>query len=813
MGLFQDFRFGLRILARSPGFALVAIVTLGLGIGANSTVFTLVNGVFFRGLPYENPREIVSVRSLQQPQGFGGRISWPDYQDLRAEARSFRDLGAYSTASVDLSDEDSFSERVQAAMITVNTFGLLGQSPALGRGFTPDDAGPDAPPVVLIGHGLWRSRYGGDPATVGRTVRVVFGNETVARYRTIVGVMPEGEGFPNGAGMWIPFTPGEEDPQRDRRSLQVFGRLGDGMTLEAANTETETIATSLAAAWPETNENVGTAVFPFTDLGGDREIRAVFTGLQGAVTFVLLIACANVANLLLSRAVGRMRETSVRTAVGAGRWRIVRQLLVESLTMSILAGVLGLGLTVFGVRTFWNAVADTGPPYWLSFPIDYQVFAYFLAVSVASGILFGLAPALQVSKTNVNENLREGGRGSTGSIRARRLTGALLIGEIAMTLVLLVGAGLMIRSLLNTQRTDLGFDPANLLTARLTLRPSTYPEPADRVAFADRLLERLSGIPGLEGVAVASFAPAGGAAGRPLRLEDREPEENVPETGPQTWSVAVVPGYFEALGFDLRAGRAFDPTDGQPGAEVAIVNEPFAERYWPGESPLGRRIRISNAEDAAWLEIVGVGPAVLQSSSDQDPSVQPTVYVPFRQEPGASAQIVARSGLPAAVVAQTIREEVRRLDPELPLYDIRGVEEMLRLRNWPYRVFGSLFAIFALIALVMSSVGIYGVTAYAVGQRTQEIGIRMALGARNRDILLLVLRQGMIRIAIGLAIGLFFAWAVSRILESVLVGVTPTDPLTFVLIPLILTAVTLAACLIPARRALGLDPADALRTE
>lgn len=809
MGFLRDFRFGLRILTRNPGFALVAVVTLGLGIGANSTVFTLVNGVFFRGLPFENPGEIVSVRSIRQPQGFRTNVSWLDYLDLREQARSFRDLGAYSNVAADLSDGERAAERVDGATVTINTFSLLGQQVAIGRGFTPDDGGRDAPPVVLISYGVWQSRYGGDPGIVGRSIKVNL------EYRTVVGVMPEGEGFPDGTGLWMPFVPGEAHVRRDQRNLQVFGRLEDGVTLTEAGAEVETIAASLADAWPDTNENVSATVFPFTDLGDGGEIVAVFTALQGAVSFVLLIACANLANLLLSRAVGRTRETSVRAAVGAARGRIVRQLLVESLTMSVLGGLLGLGLTVVAVRTFWNAVADTGPPYWLSFPIDYQVFGYFLVICVASAFLFGLAPALQISRTDINENLREGGRGSSGTIRARRLTGALLIGEIAMTLVLLVGAGLMVRSFLNTQRTDPGIDPRNLLTARVSLPQARYPEASERVRFATRLVERVLSIPGVQAATVASNVPGQGAVGRVPIFEDREnpPDPTAQNRLPRVWSVSVAPGYFDALDLRLLGGRDFTPLDGEPGAEVAIVNEVFRDRYWPGENPLGKRLKLSDDPDAPWIAVIGVSPAVLQASSDEDPSIQPTVYVPFRQEPDFGTRLIARTSLPPEAIASALNEELRLLDPDTPLFDIQTVEEILRRRNWPYRVFGSLFAIFALVALVMSSVGIYGVTAYTVGQRTQEIGIRMALGARHRDILRLVLGQGVRRIAIGLAIGLFGAWAVSRILNSVLVNVTATDPLTFTLIPLLLTAVTLTACLLPARRALRLDPADALRNE
>jgi predicted permease len=802
MGFIHDLRFGLRVLAGSPGFATLAILTVGLGIGVNSTVFTLVNGVFLRGLPFDDPNEIVEVRV----SGRGGGISYPDYEDLRRQARSFRDLGAYRETAVDLSDGESSAARAEGAQVTANAFPLLGQGVELGRLLLPEDMRPGAERVALISYGVWQTRYGGSPNIVGTEIRLSL------EPHTIVGVMPQGEGFPDGTDIWTPLVADSAVLDRNERTLEVFGRLADGVSPDEARVEITTLVDALASEFRPEAENLTADVQRFTDLDG--EIVVVFTALQGAVTFVLLIACANVANLLLSRAIGRTRETAIRTAVGATRWRIIRQLLVESLTMSALGGLVGLGLTYIGVRLFWNAVANTGPPYWLQFPLDFRVFAYFAAISVISGILFGLAPALQVSKTDVNENLKEGGRGTSGGVRARRFTGAMLVGQVALTFVLLVGAGLMIRSFLNTQRVELGFDPTGILTARITLRPEAYPEADTRIAFIERLSERVGQIPGVETVTVASNPPASGAlfvSG--LTLEGQEPFELAPGSPPDAWRVSVAPGYFESLGVGIVGGREFAPADGEPGSEAAIVNEAFIERYWPGENPLGRRLKLSNAEDAPWLEVVGVGPPIFHQGFDNNTAVEPTVYTPFRQDPNFGTNLIVRSPLPPDTVAAAMRAELGAMDPDMPLYDIRTLEEILHNRNWPYRVFGSLFAIFALIALVMSSVGIYGVTAYHIGQRTSEIGIRIALGATRRDVLWMVMRQGLFRIAAGLAIGLALAWAVSRLLESVLVGVTPTDPVTFGAIQIILTAVTLAACLIPSRKALRLDPADALRVE
>jgi putative ABC transport system permease protein len=607
--------------------------------------------------------------------------------------------------------------------------------------------------------------------------------------------------------------------RRDARSLLVFGRLGDHVSFEQAAAELATIAGGLAAAYPETNAEIEARVAPYTDRGTTGPIRVILYTMLGAVGFVLLIACANVANLLLSRAIWRTRETSIRTALGASRWRIVRQLLIESVMMSLAGGVLGLGIAFLGLRWFDAATLPTGRPYWLDFTMDYRVFGYFAAVSILTGILFGLVPALHVSKSNVNENLKEGGRSASGGTRVGRMTSTLLVGQIALTIVLLVGAGLMLRSFLITQQFDIGVDARNLITVQVTPSRARYPESADRLAFQERLKERLETSPSMATVTMASSPPAGGAMFRTLKIDGREMTDannRLPIIG----GLAIAPGYFDALQLTVRRGRAFTETDGAPGAEAVIVNEPFVARYFPGEDPLGKRLRLGGdlnrrAEDTAapWLTIVGVSPPVFQWTQDQDLRIRPTVYVPFRQEPPAAFTVLARGRASQEVVVAAIREELRQVDADLPLYNIRNMEDILAQRSWPYRIFGTLFTTFAVIALLMSSIGIYAVTAYGVGQRTQEIGVRMALGAGRREILWLVLKQGITRIVFGLALGVAAAFGASRLLSAVLVNVTATDPATFISISILLAAVTLVACFLPARRATRLDPVDALRTE
>ncbi|HYR88838.1 MAG TPA: ABC transporter permease [Terriglobia bacterium] len=807
MGFLQDIRFGIRMMGKNPGFTLVAVLTLALGIGANSTVFTLVNAVLIKGLPFHDSQEIMSIRAARSP------VSYLDYLDYRQQSRSFKGIAALSNLSADLSDQENAAERVNGASISANMFSMLGQKPLLGRDFTREDDKPGAAPVALLSNFLWQSRYGGKPDILGSAIRV-----NLQTY-TVVGVMPQGEEFPQVTRVWLPLIQDETRQKRDQRNIQVVGRLATGVSAEQAQAELKTIAARLAQTYPDTNKDIEALVAPYADGPRGGLIRTVFLSLQGAVGFVLLIACANVANLLLSRAVGRTRETSIRTALGASRWRIVRQLLMESILMSFLGGLLGLGLSVFAIRWFDAAVADNGKPYWMVFSMDYLVFAYFLGICVLSGILFGLAPALQISKTNVNENLKEGGRGTSGGTRARRLTGALLVGEIVLTIVLLVGAGLMMRSFINMYSFDIGVETSRLLTVQVQPAAVRYPQPENRRAFQERLLERLGTLPGIDKLTIASQPPAGGALGRTLKLQDR----NVADAGdrlPTVFRVAVVPGYFQALDLKVTQGRDFTAADGNPGNEVVIVNEPFVRKYFPGEDPVGKRIRLgqdfvrfTDDPNLPWLTVVGVSPPVFQTGQQNDLTVQPTVYVPFRQEPTIAFTVLARSRLPKDTLISGIRNELRSVDPDLPLYNIRTMDEILEQRRWPFRVFGTLFGAFGLIALTMSSVGIYAVTAYGVGQRTQEIGLRMALGASQRDVMWLVLRQGLRRIGVGLIFGLLAAWGLSRVLQSILVQVTAADPVTFIAITILLTLVTIIACLVPSRRAMHLDPVDALRTE
>jgi predicted permease len=829
--MLRDLRFALHLIAKERWYSAVAIVALALGIGVNATVFTLVNAILIRGLPYKDSAQLYMLASQRQDASRNS-VSIADFQDWRTESTSFSGFAAFNNNGVNVSDDRSAPQNVRSASLTSNVFPLLAIQPLIGRNFTPDDERTGSESVVIIGHALWKSRYAEERSILGKTLRLD------GKPATIVGVMPDGMQFPSNTELWTPVVPTAEQLKRDARFLQVFGRTRPGVSRAQAQTELNGIAARLAAAYPDTNKEFPTIrVETFNERFNGGNIRTVMLAMMGAVGFVLLIACANVANLQLSRSVHRSREVAVRIALGATRWRVVRQLLVESVVLGTMGGVLGLGLAVVGVRLFDSAVAGSGKPYWIQFTMDYTVFGFLAAICVLTGVLFGLAPALQVTKTNVNEVLKEGGRGNAGGRRARWLTGTMVVLELALTLVLLVGAGLMVRSFLKLYTIDIGIRTDNLLSMRLQLPSSKYPPPPapgtpaagtvtapagpdPRIAFYDRLLPRLEAIAGVEAVSLTTSVPPFGSGRRGVEIEGhpaRKPEEKAPEVG----TVTISPRFFDTVGVQLRRGRAFNETDGTPGRESVIINEKLAAQLFANEDPIGRRIRFVQGQAGpgqppppvpVWRTIVGICPTI-RHSSPQDAEPPAVMYTTHRQNPPSGATILVRSRLDAGAVMNAVRTEVGAVDPDQPIFTAQTVNQLLEQQMWPYRVFGSLFAIFAVIALVMSAVGLYAVMAYSVTQRTTEIGVRMALGAEGRQVSWLILRRGLWQMGLGLTIGLAGAFGLSRVLRTLLVQVTPTDPVTFGTITIILTAVTIAACLIPARRATRVDPLVALRAE
>ena len=799
--MLQNLRYAFRRLGAEPGFALVVVLAIGLGIGMNTTVFTLVNAVLLRGLPYENADELVVAESYDRQQQDGRGVSWSDFEDWRRDAKTFRGMAAMGGQQMNISGPEGAPERVTGMRITANTFGVLGQPMLFGRDFVDTDSKAGAPPVIILGHGLWERRFAGDQTVIGRFVRV---NEVPTE---IVGVMQPGVKFPANADAWLALRPTGSEV-RDARNLNVFGRLNPGVSLAEAETELNGIAARLEQAYPATNKNMGADVMTFNQRMNGGPIRMVFLMLLAAVSALLLIACANVANLLIARAVARTREISVRIALGASRRTIVAQLLTESVVLGCLGGLLGLGLAYVGVTLFDRAVADVGKPYWIQFTFDWKVFGWLALACVGTGLIFGLAPALQLSRTDTNEVLKDGSRGATSG-RGRWLTSTLVVAEIAFTLALLAGAGVMIRSFLTLYKTDLGARIDNVLTAGLNLPELKYPDMPARLRLIEQLDERLRALPGVAAVSIGTAVPGDGVGTMTLDL-DGQPRAT-DETPRETRVASVGPGFFETFGIVPAQGRVIETTDGTTGREVVVVNQRFVERFLGGGDPIGRRVMLrADEKDTVWSAVVGVVRHVRHGDITTN-ELDAVAYRPLRMSTANGFTIAIRSHQPSTTLAASLRETVQAVDQDLPVFGTRTMDEALANARWPFRVFGTLFVLFAVFGLILSTIGMYAVTAYSVGQRRTEIGLRMALGAQQSQVAWLVLKQGLVQLAIGVPLGLGLSYGVMTAMQAMLVGARPGDPLTMIIILLIVASVTFAACLVPARRAARLNPVTALR--
>ncbi|MBZ5625524.1 MAG: ABC transporter permease [Acidobacteriia bacterium] len=800
----QDLRYGLRTLRKSPGFTTVAIAALALGIGVNTTVFSLVNGILYKNLPFENSDRIFYISSLDRVKGRFQDMSYPDYQDFRTQAKSFDGMAATSQTQGDISDGIGLPQGYRCAQMTANAFSVIGQKPVLGRDFLPEDELPGAPPVALLTYSLWESRYGKDTSVIGRTIRVN------AVPTVIIGVMSRGLRFPTESDLWLPLPATAQRQDRGNRYVMMFGRLAAGATLQSARAEMETVTSRLARQYPETNKDLTTLVQNYNEMAVRKKIRSVFWMMLAAVGFVLLIACANVANLLLARAVVRSHEISIRAALGASRWRVVRQLLMESLLLSAAGGILGWLFAIWGTRAFDLAITPTGKPAWIDFSLDYRVLLYLAAISIGTGIVFGLVPALRLSRLDVSSSLKEGGRGSGGGRHGRYLSGVLVITEMALAVVLLAGAGLMLRSFLKAYRAPVGVNTANVLTMWADLPRVRYSRPEQQAAFYQRLKAHLEQIPGVEVATIMSSLPGDGMMSFQYELEGAPPidQRERPRGG-----LLVGPDYFRTMQVPLVAGRAFTEADGESGVPSAIVNQSFANRFWPRENPLGKRVRLMEANiPQAWLTVVGVAPDILQNTGNLIEH-DPLLYLPYRQRPQSHMFVAARTRVPPAALGDTFRRAVQEVDEDLPVRHLATLESEVALRSRTIGVLGSMFAIFGSIAFLLASVGLYAVIAHSVNQRTQEIGVRLAMGAKVTDVLRLVFAQGLGQLAIGLALGLAGALAVTRVMDDLLVGVSPTDPVTFAAVALVLVFAGILGCAIPARRAIRVDPAITLRHE
>ncbi len=806
--MLQDLRFAFRMIASHRWFSLAVMVTLALGIGINTTVFTLVNAVLFKPVPVPGGDRIVTVAHYNPAQPRQRmNIAWPDYLEYKAQNRSFEGLEAIAFNETIISEAGNPPERFRLARITTGLYTLIPVPPILGRGFTPADGQPGAPKVILLGHGVWKNRYAGDPAVIGRTVRV---NNQPA---TIIGVMPEGFKFPNNEDLWMPLVPDADLEKRSSQWLQLFALLKPGTGIAAASADLSVIASRLAAAHPDTNKDTAALVRTFHETYNGDQIKLVFLMMLGAVGFVLLIACANVANMMLSRAVTRGREIAVRVAMGASRWQIIRQLLVESVLLSSLGGLLGFGLASFGVHAFDLASRDVGKPYWVIFDMDWRAGAYFAALSVLSGIIFGLVPALRASRVDLNTAMKDGTPGG-GSHRGR-LTGALVVLQFALTVVLLAGAGLMVRSFFAAQSLNAFVRPESLFTARIQLpegKGERYEQPESRRQFYELLLPELRALPGVTQVAAAASFPGLGASRNGLEIEGRPNSD--PKQPPRASMIVQTPNYLAVLGVPLLQGRGFTETDGDPGKEVVVVSRSFAALYWPDTDPLGKRFRfLDNDKPRAWLTVVGVCADLVQDPNEKN--ALPLVHVPYRQEPWGWMGLLLRSAGDPSALAGPVRATVQKIDGDLPLFEVRTLSAALAKQRWFLSVFGTMFSVFALTGLLMASVGIYAVVAQHTARRTREIGIRMALGATVGNIARLVLSRGLFQLGAGLVLGLAGAFAATQGMDKIgfLIGTSAHDPVVFASITALLGLIGVIACWLPARKAARINPTEALRRE
>jgi putative ABC transport system permease protein len=802
----QDLRFGFRQLLKKPGFAAIAMLSLALGIGANTAIFSLVDAVLLRPLPFHDPDRLVMLWEDATKIGFPRTTPAPAiYADWKAQNRVFEDMAALDWRSYNLTDEGE-PERVEAQAVTANFFPLLGVKPELGRVFTEEEDRPGRSNVALISHSLWQRRFGGDLELIGKEIMLD------GQKRVVIGVAPQGFQFlSREASLWVPmaFSP-QELANRGSRYLTVVARMKPGVTLQEARADIAVITQRINRDHPTQGLEFGSVVISLREqLAGNT--RPALIVLLVAVGFVLLIACANIANLLLSRGAARYREIAVRTALGAGRGRIVRQLLTESVLLAVAGGVAGL-LFASSSFSFLKQLVPGGMALNAVVGIDAKVFGFTLLLSLLTGIVFGLAPAIQAAKVDLNDALKQsGGRAGTGAGH-RRLRSALVVIEVALALVLLVGAGLLIRAFLRLRALDIGLNPENVLTLRTMLPRDKYGELPKRDAFYQQVLERVRALPGVVSAGYTTATPLtwkGGSSGFTVEGREQGP-------GQDAQSRQVSTGYMEAMGIKLWQGRFFDEHDDAQAQPVTIINETMARQFWPGEGALGKRFKLGPVDSQGpWFTIIGIVGDVKEMGLERPAKAE--MFFPYQQLPRQLWSIprdltVRTTGDPMSVAAAA-RQAVWSVDRNQPISNIRTMDEILSEEVAQRRIGMTLLVAFASLALLLASLGIYGVLSYAVAQRTREIGIRMALGAGGKDVLRMALADGMRLAAAGVAIGLGVSFALTRLMTGLLFGVSANDPLTLGVVTLLLITIALMACFIPARRATQVDPMVALRTE
>lgn len=815
-GLLQDIRYGLRLLWRAPGVTAAVVLVLALGIGANSAIFSVVNSLLLRPLPFRDPDSLVQVMNYERSSGQDRPVvSAQMYMDWKTQTTSFTDLAAFSFLYFNLTG-DGKAERLQGLRVSASYFSLLGVSPALGRDFTAEEGQSQRPRVIILSNGLWRRRYGGDPTVVGRNVLVE------GEPYTVVGVLPPDfrifRVLNRDLDVWVPYPiHGTADDRLDP-VLFVYGRLKPGVPLAKAQAEMDGVAAREEKEYPQTNTGLGARVRQMQQ-SWTRNIRPLLFMLQAAVGFVLLLACGNIANLLLARGALRVKEMAVRAAMGAGRVRLLRQGLVETLLLTLLGGVAGLVVGLLLIQALNRWVPFSAVNRWYDFQLDAWVFLYSLGLATLAGLLAGLAPALEASLQDPGDTLKESTRGAAGSRRGRRFRQVLVVVEVALSVLLLTGAALMLRSSWGMYSMDRGLSTDNILKGQFWLPKARYPQPQQAARFYDQLVTRVAALPGVESASAVNFVPLDvQSTVVPVELEGQP----LPPPGQQNLVryYVVTPEYFRTVSLPLKQGRGFDAHDNDEKNGVVIVSQRFAERYWGSSDPLGKRLRTIfppgnsywQAESSnAWLKVVGVVGDVRYDGL-WNPTL-PQMYLPMFQNPSSIMNVMVRTAGPPLALTEAVRSQVHALDPEQPVFDVKTMDDVLTTSFSRPNLMAGLLLVFATMALLLAAVGVYGVLSYSVAQRTQEIGVRMAFGAQPGQLVRLVLRQGMGLVLVGVVLGMVGAWASVRLLADLLFGIEPRDPATFAVAAAFLVLVALAACYLPARRASRLDPMVALRRE
>ncbi len=798
--LLQDVRYGARLLVRQPGFTTVVGLTLALAIGANTVIFSIVSFMLLRPLPFKERDGLAAVYAVDpQRNNDRARTSMPDFLEWRAEARSFEALAAWRGDTYTLTGIEE-PLRLQAQSVTADLFDVWRLDMALGRSFRAGEDQPGADPVMIVGYGFWQRHFAADPDVVGRTMALN------GRAHTIVGVMtPEMElGNLSLVDVWTPLTL-DPDAARDERQLQVFGRLKPGATVEQASAEMATIAKRQQQVYPVTNEGWGARAVPLLEAMTGPNSWIVLTMLGVVVSLVLLIACANVANLMLARAVARRKELAVRAAIGAGRLRLVRQLVTESALLGLLGGVLGL-LLAWGGLAVMAALAYE--PFFRQIEIDYRVLTFVAVLALLTPLLFSFLPALHAARADLNEALNEGAGRTSGGVRGRRGRNALIVAQLSLAAALLILSTLIIRTAIAEARLDLGFDPANVLTLQIELQGPRYPGDDEVRRFYDAALTRLARLPGVADAAVTSSLPVLGGLGQTAFGIEGRPAPT-PADRPWALRATVSPGYFETFDIPMVRGRGFTSADGPEAPGVVLVSAEAVRRYWRDEDPIGRRIRLGDGEQP-WLEIVGVVGDVYNRQQLEE-GFDPQLYVPVAQHPQRAMAFAARTTTDPAGLAAAVRREIHAEDPDQALFDVQSMAQAFHEQLASDRLIFGMFATFALVALLLAAAGLYGVMSYSVAQRAQEFGVRLALGARGSDVVRLVVRQGLVLVVVGTAIGLLGGFALANAIASILFGVGPADPLTYGGVAALLATVAFLASYVPARRAVALDPIRTLR--